>query len=636
MGEFYEDFDPDDYKEHKFTGCFEDTLYNVHFSDVPDIRREIELHLCETMFSNMFFMADLNKPHYGLLKKEPSEREESTAIFTKLDRKDMSFPKASFKDRTNTFYFPEVKTTYTKGGSRHIVIWKNKNPFDIYDMSEHRKRIDKVTFNPLPPAKEGEEDEAFDFISEDAAGNSVLNLFQGFVNKPNFENYKERSAKARAYLFNVVCGGNWQKPQDAELLYKYLMLWLAHKIQKPHIKICVGLAMGGGAGSGKGTLAGKILAWIFEGYYVQLGKLEKLTGTYAQVDRTTLIAFMDEAVFTESSRQADELKTWITEENQHIERKYKDSEQQIVKTDFVFSTNRAQASNMDMDDRRIATFLVNPPFESVSKTKAYYRDLHNYLWNEGGAAALLAYLINYPVDDYLRGENGKEKMTLDVIPQTEYRISQLIMNLRGFEKFWYEVLSSETMGTIEDETGYWKVNLPFSDFEKVGMIPKKFIYEAFKKWSRGSRHIENEHKINAALKQLAPRSLTNGDQRLAFQNKNKYPEAWVDYMGDSKTNVFTFTTLHDLKREFAHRVNGVPPEWSRDFPDGFNAEQDRESLIRERSVLDELKSDEDQEFIDMMNDDDDDDGTIEYDFSEFFDPDDQIGKVRKIEDDIPF
>jgi len=121
-----------------------------------------------------------------------------------------------------------------------------------------RRTYGKVTFAPPPLRLHGDD----------------YNLWKDFaiVADPN-PRPEQRCARILAHLHDIVCSGNDDH-------YRYLLKWEAFAVQNPAILPEVAVVMRGVQGSGKGTAVRPFERIFGRHHFVQLDKLEQLTGRF--------------------------------------------------------------------------------------------------------------------------------------------------------------------------------------------------------------------------------------------------------------------------------------------------------------------------------------------------------------------
>lgn len=150
-------------------------------------------------------------------------------------------------------------------------------------------------------------------------------VFAPFPIKPganDFNTYQGRKLKAKEggwetlkdFLFRIVCNGDAEK-------FDFLILWMAHMVQRPGEKPGTAIVIRGEGGTGKDTF-GAILSKLAAPHVKQLEKGEHVVGRFAGEHLSQcILAVVTEAVFGGDHKVANELKALITEPTIQVEAK---------------------------------------------------------------------------------------------------------------------------------------------------------------------------------------------------------------------------------------------------------------------------------------------------------------------------
>lgn len=142
------------------------------------------------------------------------------------------------------------------------------------------------------------------------AGPNDFNMYQG----------RKLTAKAgswdtlRDFIFRVIC-----RERQAE--YDWLMLWMAHLVQRPGDKAGTAVICRGEGGTGKGTF-GAVLAKLAAPHFKQLEKEAHVIGQFAGEHLSKcVLAVVNEAVFGASPKVSSELKALVDSHTMQVEAK---------------------------------------------------------------------------------------------------------------------------------------------------------------------------------------------------------------------------------------------------------------------------------------------------------------------------
>jgi len=225
----------------------------------------------------------------------------------------------------------------------------------------------------------------------------------------------------RDYLRDVICGGN----SDA---YDYLVQYMAHMIQRPEEKPGVMIVLLGGQGTGKGVYF-SLLRAIWRITTLQVSDVDQVTGKFNAALERNFVVCMDEALFYGDRRAIDRLKSTVTEQYIQIEQKYQPSRSIDSVHRFFASSNHEHFANVERDDRR---FLFLRLSAARQQDTTYFSAVTAAINDPGTLNALAYYLQRKDISGF----------NVRVKPKTDEQMTQKLRSLQGFERFWYEVLTS--------------------------------------------------------------------------------------------------------------------------------------------------------------------------------------------------
>ena len=245
----------------------------------------------------------------------------------------------------------------------------------------------------------------------------VFNLYQGLAVTP-------QAGDATPYLEHleqVICAGD-------STAFVYLLGWLAHLIQKPDEKPSVAVVLKSIEGTGKGTMFRPLKA-ILGAHAVQVNGYRQIAGRFNATVANKLLVFGDEVELT-SQVVADRLKGLISEQTINLERKGIDPEPMPNYARFIFASNSEHMIQAGSRERR---YLVLEPSTQKAQDKAYFDRLYQWL-DAGGAAALLAYLLQYDLSEFDPRR----------APSTRALIGEKLASLRPADAYLFGELSQPT------------------------------------------------------------------------------------------------------------------------------------------------------------------------------------------------
>ena len=202
----------------------------------------------------------------------------------------------------------------------------------------------------------------------------VLNLWQGFAVGP--------LAGDVAPWLEVLAA---LVPDDADR--RYVLRWLAWKVQNPGGVPDTLLIFKGAKGTGKNSLFDPLVL-LFGRHAMLADDPELIAGRFTWHLMSLAFAVLDEAVFIQDPRQADRIKARVTAKTMHYEQKGMDPVQGVNRCAYVMLTNHEYVWQATNDERRAVVLQVG---EALRGNLEFWGRYH--AWAEGpGPAALLHYL----------------------------------------------------------------------------------------------------------------------------------------------------------------------------------------------------------------------------------------------------
>jgi hypothetical protein len=139
----------------------------------------------------------------------------------------------------------------------------------------------------------------------------IYNTFKGFSIEPNPDMIFDL-ADIEPVLYHLR--HIWA--QDNIPLYDYILNWFTHVYIKPWVRTGVALVVKGARGSGKGTIMEILSHIVGQNHYWRIDKLKDLTGEFTAPKRgTCILGFADECYYGGDPREANALKSTITEKD---------------------------------------------------------------------------------------------------------------------------------------------------------------------------------------------------------------------------------------------------------------------------------------------------------------------------------
>lgn len=263
------------------------------------------------------------------------------------------------------------------------------------------------------------------FKPEQKARNGYYNLWRGFVCEPRAYGDATKKAQLGFDLFiehakQNVCEGD-------EELFKWLMGYYAHLVQKPYQRPLTTLVFKGAKGVGKNALVDRIGNLLGQGHYLVAHDSRYLTSNFNGHLDSCLCLVLDEAFWSGDKSSEGKLKGITTAPEIMIERKGKEPYTVDNLVRLVVIGNEDWLVPASHDERRYAVFAVG---EGRKQDGAYFKKMRELVDDAGGNQVLLHYLKNFDLS------------TVDVNtpPKTKALQDQKIGSLSSIEQFWMECL----------------------------------------------------------------------------------------------------------------------------------------------------------------------------------------------------
>ena len=232
----------------------------------------------------------------------------------------------------------------------------------------------------------------------------TFNLFRGLAGSRIPNEVEEVSEKEMLDIFGehikILVGGDdvdYKNKEDALDPYTYMMMTLAHQIQKPGEIPEVAPVIVGQQGTGKSVWI-KLFAEKLKGreYLLSTSNIKDIVGDFNQIDRKLDIV-MEEASGRATFASANAVKERITEPRVNWVQKYKDGMMINNCATYYFLSNDRTPIKIELGDRRFVVFVCSPkwkqaPFKEKTEyfnrlvaafndpryVKAFYNYLKNY------------------------------------------------------------------------------------------------------------------------------------------------------------------------------------------------------------------------------------------------------------------
>lgn len=244
-----------------------------------------------------------------------------------------------------------------------------------------------------------------------------LNLWCGFSVDPR---QGGSYAIFRDHLLTNVCN-------DDRALFDWIFGWFAHMVQNPREKPGTAIVLRGGMGTGK-TKVGQVFGSLVRAHHFLIDDPRYLLGQFNSHMAACLFLQAEEAVWAGDKQAEGRLRGLITSEFQMIEQKGVDPIRMRNFVRLLMTSNEDWVVPAGKDERRFATFDVNP---RCARNYDYFAEMDHEL-NSGGREALLYDLLAFDLS----------KVNLREIPKTEALLEQKTRSLDPLEEWLLDRLNA--------------------------------------------------------------------------------------------------------------------------------------------------------------------------------------------------
>lgn len=265
------------------------------------------------------------------------------------------------------------------------------------------------------------------------------NLWRGFTVEPLPEGEPATDEAAWAldawleHARENVCQGD-------RALFKWLIGFFAHMIQRPWEKPLVALVFRGGKGTGKNALVDRVGA-LLGSHYMLSSNRRYLVGNFnGHLERLLMFA-LDEAFWSGDKQAEGQLKDLITGRVHVIEHKGEEPYEVDNLTRVVIIGNEDWLVPATADERRFAVFDVG---DGRKQDKRFFHRMRVAMERHGGYRLLLRYLLDLDIS----------AIDVNQAPATQGLLDQKTQSLEPLQQWWLDcLLEGEVQGS--DFAGGW-------------------------------------------------------------------------------------------------------------------------------------------------------------------------------------
>lgn len=294
-------------------------------------------------------------------------------------------------------------TFHAKHASQKMTLGKREYPVtELWMEHKDRRSYDGLCFQPghTPPDR-------------------FYNLWRGFAYEPAAAYSKHPAVEAWiAHARDNVCHGD-------SGLFRWLVGYFAHLVQRPWEKPLVALVFRGGKGVGKNAVVERVGA-LLGGHFLVTSNRRYLVGNFNGHLENCLLFALDEAFWSGDKQAEGQLKDLITGASHVIEHKGKEPYPVDNKTRVVILGNEDWIIPATHDERRFAVFNVS---DARQGDRMYFENMRTGM-ERGGYAEFLRYLLDFD----LAG------VDINAAPVTAGLLEQKHATLEPLEQWWLNCL----------------------------------------------------------------------------------------------------------------------------------------------------------------------------------------------------
>ncbi len=281
------------------------------------------------------------------------------------------------------------------------------------------------------------------------------------------------------FLLHVICDGD-------QRLCAYLFRYIAHMLQKPEEKPGIIIVMLGRQGTGKGVFF-SLLRAIWSRTTLLVQDVDQVLGRFNAALERHFVVCMDEALFSGDKKAIEHLKSLVTEPQCRIENKYQPGRNIDSYHRFFAASNNDHFAQVDQDDRRFLFLRISSARQGDSQ---YFTKLAKAIQDENVIGAMVHDLLQLDISKF----NVRNR------PKTKEHLSQKLQSLTGFERYWYELLTTGILSQDQYSATRW--NDP--DFVSTN----EFI-RCFRQYDKNAERYRTtqSHVVSACIDKFCPSAI---------------------------------------------------------------------------------------------------------------------------------
>jgi len=362
---------------------------------------------------------------------------------------------------------------------------------DIINIKNEDGKIEEIKFNPFKWWCEWidrRKVRAIGFDPRDNVNKDLFNLWNGFnISKEIADGYDERDAEP---ILNVI-KDIWCKGDENS--FEYVLNYLSHIIQKPHIKTGVLLALKSKQGGMKGIILNKLAQIIGDTHYAQNSNANFLFGDFNGQLEGKILINLDEAFWGGDKKLEGVIKNKITETRQTINKKNKENYMVDCYANYIITTNNDWFAGTTEDDRRhYCLELDNRMAGRMTPEKMAY--IQPVL--DAPCEAFAKVLYNRDISDFIPRQFKKTKLLQEQVERNWNSPKVWYNNVMKDGGFEYEGHFVEWNKTLIVQGDYGNINkygleIKNKKNEKKVVYEKDWLFKCYDKQTYDGRKFMN-------------------------------------------------------------------------------------------------------------------------------------------------
>ena len=264
----------------------------------------------------------------------------------------------------------------------------------------------------------------------------IFNLWRGYnITKEMADEFDIKLAEPIINHIKVIlCDNN-------DEAFEYVMNWMAHVIQKPHIKMGVVLCLKSTfEGAGKNVVITKLEKIIGKEHYLQVKHMDEIIGTFNGIGEAKTLVNLDECVWGKDKKKEGIIKNLVTEENKYINKKNKEAYVIPDYCNYILSTNNECFAPTTEGGRRFYALEVNNKYAGISnkEKQVYFKKII-----DAPSEAFAKILYNRPLKKIKNDEEQTEEWVFNPreFIKTKALQQAIEQNWCNVRKWWYNILN---------------------------------------------------------------------------------------------------------------------------------------------------------------------------------------------------